>query len=83
MSCVGPSPSPTHQSNVVNQAIANDRDEALPEVLTVEVAIIVVGVKGLMQKSKGDDSIDIEDNSPEDGHPDQGFPCRRKEGQER
>ena len=68
---LGPSLSPTHQSNVVNEAIANDRDETLPEVFTVEVAIVVAWVKRLMQEGKGDDGIDVEDNSPQDGHPDQ------------
>ena len=72
----------TDQTKVVNQTIANGREETLVESVTEQVSIIVVRRKeGLVQEGKGDDGVDVEHHQTEDGHPQQGNACMWREGE--
>ena len=61
-----------HQSQIIDEAVADDRDEALAQGLTEQRSVVVVGRQdGLVEEGKGDDGIDVEHDQTQYGHPKQ------------
>ena len=70
-----------HQSKIIDEAIADDRDEALAQGLTEQRGVVVVGRQdGLVEEGKGDDGVDVEHDQTQYGHPKQRHTWGGREG---
>ena len=64
-----------YQSKIVNEAIAQDADQALEEWVAEENSIIIFCKEWLVQEGKWHHRIDVQHHHTQDGHPQQRNAC--------